>query len=158
KTVGGTGIQLNFTGAQTMSVGDKWRFSTTGPNWNDAGVQAAYNKYLASQYAVAGVGSTHIVGTAGASDITNFQTYLQAGVAGYVFPRAMVELRDAGAPTAWGGSAETEVAWINSLTTAVSGLTSQQRICAGAGNYNTPSPYPGVGGGTFSYRRPGTWS
>jgi len=158
QTPGGTGIRLTFTSSQTMSVGDTWRFSTTGPAWNDAGVQAAYQKYLASQYAVAGVGSTHIVGTAGSSDITNFQTYLQAGVAGYVFPRAMVELRDASPPALWGGSGEAEATWIAALQTVASGLTAQQRICAGGGNYNTPSPYPGVGGGTFSYRRPGTWS
>lgn len=156
--VGGTGIRLGFTTAQTMAVGDTWKFSTVGPQWNDAGVQAAYSKFLASQYAVAGVGSTHLVGTATGGDATNFQAYLQAGTAGYVFPRALVELRDAGAPAAWGGSAETEAAWIAALQTTASGLVAQPRICAGGGQYNTPSPYPGVGGGTFAYRRPGTWS
>ena len=158
QVAGGTGVRLTFTTAQTMSVGDTWTLSTVGMSGNDAGVQAAYNKYLASQYAIQGVGSTHIVGTAGSADITNYQTYLQAGVAGYIFPRAMVELRDAGGPAIYGGSGETEAAWMASLATATSGLTSQPRICAGGGNYNTPSPFPGVGGGTFSYRRPGTWS
>lgn len=158
RVAGGTGLQLNFTGAQTMNLGDSWQFSTTGPNWNDAGVQAAWNKYLASQYAIAGVGSTHIVGTAASGDITNFQTYLQSGVAGFIFPRALVELRDALAPVAWGGSGETEATWMAALETTASGLTAQSRVCAGGGQYNTPSPYPAVNGGTFSYRRPGTWS
>ena len=157
-TAGGTGIQLGFTTAQTMTVGDQWSFGATGMTWNDAGVQAAISKYAASQYAIAGVGSTHIVGVAAGSDITNFQTYLQNLTTGYLYPRAMVELRDAGAPTIWGGSAETEAAWMTSLGTTTSGLVAQARVNPGAGNYNTPSPFPGVGGGTFSYRRPGSWS
>lgn len=158
KTPGGSGIQLGFTTAQTMSVGDSWTFGATGMAWNDAGVQAAISKYSASQYAIAGVGSTHIVGVAGSSDITNFQTYLQALTAGYLYPRALTEFRDAGAPVIYGGSAESEAAWITSLATVANGLTAQARICSGGGNYNTPSPFPGVGGGTFSYRRPGAWS
>jgi hypothetical protein len=158
RAVGGTGILLDFTTAQTMAVGDSWKFSTTAMTWNDTGVQAAINKYFASQYAVSGVGSTHLVGVCASGDVTNYQTYLQAGVAGYVFPRGLCELVDALVPTAWGGSGQTEAAWIAALQTEASGLIAQPRVCAGAGQYNTPSPYPGVGAGSFSYRRPGTWS
>jgi hypothetical protein len=156
-TVGATGITVNF-GAGSLVAGDSWRFGTVGPTWNNAGVSAAYNAFLASQYAVAGVGSTHIVGVAGSGDITAIHTTIQSGTSGYVYERAMVELRDALAPTAWGGSGETEATWINALSLAMSGNTAQPRICAGGGQYNTPSPYANAAGGAPAYRRPGTWS
>ena len=69
-----------------------------------------------------------------------------------------MELRDALAPVAWGGSGETESTWVTALATISSGLTAQSRVCADGGFYNTPSPFPGVNGGTFSYRRPLAWS
>jgi hypothetical protein len=47
---------------------------------------------------------------------------------------------------------------MTSLAATSAALVAQPRICAGGGNYNTPSPFPGVGAGSFSYRRPGTWS
>ena len=160
-TVGGTGITVNF-GAGTLVAGDSWRFSTAAPTWNDAGVQAALNAYFASQYAVAGVGSVHIVGTAAAGDITAFQTYLQAGTTGFVYQRAIVELRDCngGGPggTAWSGTAETEAAWLTAMATVTSGETAQPRICPNGGYYNTPSPFANAAGGTPAYRRPLSWT
>jgi hypothetical protein len=156
-TVGGTGIQINF-GAGTMVAGDYWKFGTVAPTWNDAGVEAALNAFYASQYAVEGVGSIHIVGVCAAGDITAFQTSIQGGTSGYVFNRAIVELRDALAPTAWGGSGETEAAWMASLETAISGDAAQPRICADGGWYNTPSPFANAAGGAPSYRRPLAWS
>ena len=83
---------------------------------------------------------------------------LQGALAGFVFPRAIVELPDANEPTAWGGTGSTEAGWITTLTTITSGLTAQPRIAADGGNYNMPSPYPGVGGAIFSYRRPLAWA
>lgn len=156
-TIGATGVQLNF-GAGTLVAGDFWKFSTVGATWQVSGVQTALTAFFASQYAVEGVGSIHIVGVAGSSDIPTIQTSLQSGVAGYVFTRAMVELRDALAPVAWGGSGETEATWINSLATATSGDTAQPRICADGGWYNTPSPFANAAGGTSAYRRPYAWS
>jgi hypothetical protein len=156
-TVGGTGLQLNFA-AGTMVAGDYWSFSTTAPAWNSAGVAAAYAAFFASQYAVAGIGSAHVVGVAGASDVSAIQTAVQAGTVGYVYSRAIVELRDALAPTAWGGSGESEATWIAALATAVSGENAQSRVCADGGEYNTPSPYANSAGGQPSYRRPLAWS
>ena len=156
-TVGGTGIQLNF-GAGTLEANDTWRFSTTQPQWNDAGFEAALTAFQASQYGVQGVGSAHLVGTSASGDVAALQLTLQAGVAIYEFQRCIVELRDASPPVAWGGSGETEVAWIASLSLAMSGSVAQPRVAADAGNYNTPSPYANAAGGSPSYRRPGAWS
>jgi hypothetical protein len=161
-TVGGTGIQLNF-GAGSMVAGDTWRFSTVAPQWNGAGVAAALAVFQASQYGVAGVGSMHVVGDAmhggsTTSDIVTIQNQLQTGVGIYQYQRAIVELRDAKTPTAWGGSGETESTWIAALSTAVSGDVAQPRICADGGNYNMPSPYANAAGGSPSYRRNLAWA
>ncbi len=156
--VGGTGIQIEF-GSGDLVAGDYWQFSTVGPLWDDSGLQAGLSAYFASQFAVQGVGSIHIVGPcSGSSDIANIQTSLQTGTAGYVYQRAIVELRDALVPTAWGGSGETEAAWITSLATFVSGDAAQPRIAADAGNYNMPSAFANQMGGLPSYRRPLAWA
>lgn len=159
--VGGTGIQLNFSSG-TMQAGDFWRFSTIAPAWNDAGVIAALNAFQLSQYAVAGVGSMHIVGVCGVGDITAFFTTIQGQTSQYLYNRAIVELRDAGftsgGGTAWGGSIETESAWITSLATAMGGASAQPRIAADGGYYNMPSPYASPAGGQPAYRRPLAWA
>lgn len=151
-----TGITLNFA-AGTLVAGDYWRFSTTAPAWNTAGVQAALVALGASQYAIAGWGSTHIVGVSSAAAAASFQTYLDSLAAQFLFTRAIITARDALAPVAWGGSGETETTWINSLATAFS-ATSAKRICVGGGYYNTPTPYPNSAAGSPSYRRPLSWS
>ena len=161
-TVGGTGIRLNF-GAGTMVAGDSWQFSTFAPQWNGAGVSAALAAFQASQYGVAGVGSIHVVGDAmhggsGTSDIATIQTQLQAGVAIFEFDRAILELRDAKNPTAWGGSGETQATWLAALQTAASGLTAEPRICADGPYYNMPSPYANAAGGSPAYRRNLAWA
>ena len=156
-TPGGTGIRLNFA-AGTMVASDYWQFGTTAPAWNDAGLEAALAAFFASQYAVQGVGSSHVVGVANSTDIANVQTALQTGTNGYVYTRAILELRDAAQPVAWGGSGETEATWMAALATQVSGDAAQPRICADGGYYNTPSPFANASGGSPSYRRPLAWS
>ena len=161
-TVGGTGVQVTF-GAGTVKLGDSWRFGTVGPQWNGAGVAAAIAAFQNSQYGVAGVGSVHVVGDAmhggsGVADIATIQTQMQAGVAIYEYKRAIVELRDVLAPTAWGGSGETEAAWMVALSTATSGLTAEARIADDGCGYNMPSPYANAAGGQPSYRRPLAWA
>jgi hypothetical protein len=159
---GGSGVQLNFgAGALAGPSGttyDTWQFGTVGPQWNDAGVEAALAAFFASQYAVEGVGSIHIVGVCAAGDISAIQTSLNTGTTGYVYTRAIVELRDALAPTTYGGSGETEATWMAALETIASGESAQPRICADGGYYNTPSPFANAAGGTPSYRRPLAWS
>lgn len=163
---GGTGITANFgagtmvgpSGPATNPVYDTWQWSTTGPLWNVAGVVAALQAFGASQYAVAGVGSIHIVGPAATSDIASIQTELQTLATQFVFNRAIVELRDASPPTVWGGSAETEAAWIIAMQAIGSASTAQPRVCADGGWYNTPSVYATPDAGLPVYRRPLAWS
>jgi hypothetical protein len=155
---GGTGIQLNF-GVGTMVAGDSWQFGTVGPTWNVAGVTAALAAFFASQYAVEGVGSIHVVGPCtGGSDISSIQTALQTGTSGYVYTRALTELRDVWPPVAWGGSGESEATWMTSLETFVSGDTAQPRVSTDGGYYNMPSAYANSAGGLPSYRRPLAWA
>jgi hypothetical protein len=157
--VGGTGVQINF-GAGDLVAGDYWQFATSAPLWDDAGVQAGWSAYFASQYAVQGVGSAHVVGPcAGSSDIATIQTALQTGTAGYVYQRAIVELRDADPPTVWwGGTAETEAEWMTDLATFVSGDAAQPRVSPDGGYYNMPSAFANQAGGLPSYRRPLAWA
>jgi hypothetical protein len=161
-TVGATGIQVNF-GAGTLIAGDYWSFSTVGPAGNAAGIAAGLAAFQSSQYGVAGVGSVHVVGDmmhggSATDDIPTVQTQLQAGVALYEFQRAIVELRDALVPVAWGGAGETEATWIAALQTATSGLNAHPRVCADGGNYNIQSAYANAAFGTPQYRRPGAWA
>lgn len=156
--VGGTGVQLNF-GAGDMVAGEYWQFSTTAPIWDTSGIAAGIAAYFASQFAVEGVGSVHIIGEcAGSTDISVIQTALQTGTNGFVYQRAMVELRDAYAPVAWGGSGETESAWMTALATFVAGNAAQPRVSPDGGAYNMPSAFANQAGGLPSYRRPLTWA
>lgn len=161
-TVGGTGVQLNF-GAGTIVEGDVWRFYTKPPSTDAAGTLAALAAYQASQFAVEGVGSMHIIGDAmhGGSttdDISAIETQLDAGTAIYQYNRAIVELRDAVPPSMWwGGTAENEATWMTALETAMSGVTAK-RVAPDGGYYNMPSPYANIAGGLPSYRRPLSWT
>src|SRR5215471_2162706 len=156
--VGGTGVQVNF-GVGTMVAGDYWSFSTTGPQPDAAGRAAALAAYFASQFAVQGVGSVHIVGPlSGSTDISTLQTNLQTGTNGYVYQRAICELRDVFPPTAWGGSGESEATWMTSLATFVAGDVAQPRVTPDGGYYNTPSAFANQAGGLPAYRRPLAWS
>ncbi len=152
----GTGITLNF-GAGTMVAGDFWKFSTTAPAGNDAGLQAAVAALAASQYAIAGWGSTHLVGVESAASAANAQSYIEGITSQFLYTRIITDARDALAPVAYGGSGETETTWINSIATAF-GATSAKRVVVSAGYYNTPSPFPKSFAGTPSYRRPLGWS
>jgi hypothetical protein len=156
--VGGTGVQINFGGG-TLVAGDSWQFHTTAPLPDNAGRVAGLAAYFASQFAVQGVGSVHVIGPAsGSTDIANIQTALQTGTNGYVYQRAIVELRDAFAPTTWGGSGETEAAWMTALATFVSGDAAQPRVCADGGYYNMPSAFANQAGGLPAYRRSLAWA
>jgi hypothetical protein len=160
--VGGSGVQVNF-GAGTLKAGDTWRWSTVQPQGNAAGITAALAALQKSQYGVAGVGSIHVVGDmmhggSAVNDISSVQTQLQTGVGIYQFDRAIVELRDAAVPAAWGGAGETEATWIAALQTAVLGLAAQERICANGGNYNMRSVYSSAAFGLPLYRRNLAWA
>lgn len=151
-----TGITINFA-AGTLVAGDYWKFSTTAPAWNTSGIQNALTALAASQYAIAGWGSTHIIGVCSSASAASIQTYIEALTTQFLFTRVIVSARDALAPVAWGGSGETETTWINSIETAFS-ATSAKRVVASAGYYNTPTPFPNSVCGSPAYRRSLAWS
>lgn len=159
-TIVNTGITVTFgTSTQTMIAGDYWSFSTTAPAWNDGGVATALSALAASQYAIQGWGSMHLVGVSAKSDIDNIEGNLDALTSQYIYTRCLTTARDAVPPAPWcgAGSTETEVAWITALTSNFGGAT-DKRICVGAGYYNMPSPFPNTECGTPAYRRPLTWA
>jgi len=152
-----TGITINFA-AGTLVAGDYWSFSTTAQTWDTTGLATALTNLANSQYGVQGWGSLHLVGVCSAATVATLQTDIQAlTTSKYIFSRAIVEARDALAPVAWGGSGETESAWISSLGTAFS-ATDAKRVCVGAGYYNMPSAFPTSAAGLPSYRRPLSWA
>jgi hypothetical protein len=153
---GGTGVSLSFA-AGTLVAGDSWKFGTIAPIWNDAGLTAALAAFFASQYAIAGVGSIHIVGTCIATDLAAVQTALTSGTNGYVYTRVLCELADAAQPVAWGGAGQTEAAWMTAIEAVVSGVTAV-RVDADGGHYNMTSPYANAAGGLPAYRRPLAWA
>lgn len=151
-----TGVTLDF-GAGDLVTGDVARFQTIAPAWNIAGVQSAINALATSVFAVQGWGSMHLVGPISAADAQTLDGYIDSLRQQYNFARILVSCRDALAPTAWGGSGETEATWMTSIETAFS-ATSAKRTCVGAGYYNTPSAFPNAAAGVPSYRRSGTWA
>ena len=157
---GMTGVGLTFS-AGTLAIGDQWTLGTTPPHWTNADVVAALAAYQASQFAVAGVGSAHVVGTCnagGSDDISAIQTQLQSGTSTYTFNRAIAELDDASPPVLYGGSGETTLAWETRIAADVAGDANQPRVAADGGFYNTPSPFANSSAGAPSYRRPLAWS
>jgi hypothetical protein len=87
----------------------------------------------------------------------SIQNQLQAGVALYEFQRAIVHVRDALVPTAWGGSGETEATWIAAVALAESAVAAPRVLVCG-GDYNTPSCYNNPAGGLPAYRRNLGWA
>ena len=152
----GTGLTLNFTAA-SMVAGDTYKFGTTPPRTDTGGVSDALDAFKASQYAVAGIGSCHIVGFFDGADLGAIQGYLAALKTRFIYTRAICELRDVSPASVWGGTAETEADWIDDVTDDVSAL-SADRVCPCAGNYNMPTAFPTPTAGTPSYRRNLAWA
>ncbi len=151
-----TGITLNFA-AGTLVATEQYWFKTVAPAPNAAGVTAAIQALQASPYAINGWGSMKLVGIAAAADVATWQTNLDTAATSFgVFTRMLTDCRDASPATNWGGTGETEAAWMTSIQTAFS-ATSAKREGVAAGYYNIPSAYPNLGT-TFRYRRPGGWA
>lgn len=158
-----TGVTLNF-GAGDLEVDDYWRFSTTAPKTNTAGLQAAIDAFAASDYALAGVGMIHIVQPLSGTEVNTLQGWVggspdgSGGIAAdHVYTRVLVDTVDATTPVAWGGAGQTEAAWMAAVTASYASADSK-RTLAGAGYYNTPSVYQTAVAGLPSYRRCASWS
>lgn len=152
-----TGITLNFA-AGNLVKGDTAQVGTTEPLWNDAGVEAALQAFQASPYAIGGVGSMFLVGTAAGTDTSTIDTNGMTPLAnGYVYNRLIENCRDVLCPVAYGGTGETEAVWMTSIETAYSSV-SAERACVSAGFYNMPSAFRNPAAGSPAYRRPLSWT
>jgi hypothetical protein len=155
----GTGITLNFSlsGTGTIVAGDYVRFKTTEPLANTAGVQACLAAIQASSYGAVGWGSTHILGKWGGTDATAIQGFLETmKTSAKIFTRAIIGVDDASPGAVWGGTGETEAAWMTRIMADFSAVDAK-RINACAGHYNMPGQIP-IGGVLPLYRRPLSWA
>lgn len=151
-----TGITLNFAAGDVVA-NDTYKFSTVAPAGNDAGVTAAIAALQASPYALAGWGSMHLIGPINGPSCTVYQGNLDTAATSFdVFTRMLTEARDASPSTTWGGSGETEQAWMTSLQSSFSAVQARREGVSG-GHYNMASAFP-ILGTTFRYRRPLQWS
>ncbi len=151
-----TGLTLNFS-AGTLVTGDYATFSCIGPKTDTASIIACLTALQNGPYAVAGWGSLHIVEELTGADAATISTYLDTMATNFQYTRAIASTRDASPPRIWGGTAETETAWILAIQTDVSALSSKRELVT-AGHYNTPSAFPNPIGGSPRYRRPLSWS
>lgn len=153
----GTGLTLHFA-AGTLTAGDFFKFSSTAPAWDVGSVEACIAKYEESQYALAGVGSMHLVGICSGANAATFGSDMADLEEEKTYARLITSARDVIVPTAWGGSGgEDEATWIASLASGFSAV-SAKRIVSSAGNYNMPSPYPNDVAGSPRYRRNLSWA
>ncbi len=156
--ISGTGLTLNFA-AGTLVAGDKAQFSTTAPVWDTGSVAACLDAIRASQYAVAGWGSAHLVGSLDGSDATTVGTHLESLATTFqLYQRLIMASRDVVLQTAWGGDGgETEAEWMADVAADFAAV-SARRILVTAGHYNMASAYPNIHLGSPAYRRPLSWA
>ncbi len=150
-----TNVVLNFA-AGTLVAADVFTFGTTAPAWNDAGISACETALGLSAYAITGWGGQLVAGIGAGTDATAIEGYLDTFATNDIFTRLIMSARDASPPIAYGGTAETDAAWVASIQTSFSAV-SAKRVGPGGGFYNTPSAYP-ILGTIFTYRRPLAWS
>jgi hypothetical protein len=153
--IAGTGITLNFA-AGTLLLAGYSTFGCTEPLTDNASILACLTALQASQYAVAGWGSMHIVGARTGANATTINGYLNTLATGYVFTRAIIGVRDAALPAAYGGAGETDSVWSAAVALDYSAVDAK-RIDAVAGHYNVPSAYPIAAAGAPRYRRSGAF-
>ncbi len=154
--VADTGLTLNFTSA-SLDTGDYFQFGTTEPLIATGDVSDAIDVFKTSQYAVAGVGSIHIVGPFSGADADTIAGYIDDLVEFFIYNRAMIELEDASPPAVWGGSAVDEPTWVAAEATEASSVSST-RACLVAGSYNMPSAYNNPHAGSPRFRRNLAWA
>jgi hypothetical protein len=156
-----TGITLNFTTA-TIALGDTFSTSTTEPLWTDGELQSALNAFAASPYGTAGIGLAVIAGKAAGTDATAVSGYLVTLAAANqpVYTDCLMHARDASpAVSPWGGTAEAESAWMSSIETSFSAVSSADgQVSVSAGHYNMQSNYYTLLGMTPRFRRPASFS
>jgi hypothetical protein len=158
-TIPGTGIIIDF-GTGTLVTGDTIQFSTIAPIWASGDIATGLQALLSSPYAATGFGGVHLVGNCTGAIASLFQSAspgLEQLAASYIFTRGMAAARDASPPASWGGTAETESAWMTAIE-ADYVAASAKRVLAGAGHYNMQSAFANSMAGTPIFRRSLTWA
>lgn len=154
-----TGITIDF-GAGTLVAGDVFQFSTIAPTWASGDIATALAALLASSYAAVGWGGgVHLVGDCTGANASLFQsasTGLEQLAAGFIYTRGMVSVRDASPPAKWGGTGETESAWMTAIELDYIAC-SAKRVLSGAGRYNVQSAFINSMAGQPIMRRSLTW-
>ncbi len=152
----GTGLTLNFAAGDINKDGTA-TFGCTEPLPDTSGVQACLVALEASPYSVTGWGTLVIGGVWTGAEAATIQGFLDTMVNSKTWTRAILSVRDADLPVAYGGSGEDDPTWAADIASDVSAL-SAKRICMAAGHYNIPSQFPVVSAGLPRYRRPGMWA
>ncbi len=151
--IANTGLTINW-GTGTYVAGDVMTAGTTEPLTDTAGVVACLDALRASPYGVTGWGSMVVTGWWTGAEAGTLQLTLDTlANPNYIFTRMMLAARDASPPAAYGGTGETDAAWIAALQTSYSAC-SAKRVAANGGFYNMPSAFPNPVAGAPRYRRP----
>lgn len=147
--------------AGTLVAGDVITCGTVAPAWATSGISACIAVFQASQYAVTGIGSTHVVGPCSGANASTIAGYFDTLATGYIFGRVKLDVRDASPPILYGGTAEADATWAAAIISDFSAV-SAKRALGGAGFYNMPTAFPAGAGGGYAgaprYRRPLTWA
>ncbi len=151
-----TGLTLTFAGGN-LAVGDTATFGCTEPLPDTSGVEACLIALEASPFSTSGWGSMHITGPWTGAEAGVIEGFLDTMVTSKTWTRAILTVRDAGLPLAYGGDGESEEDWYGAIISDTSAL-SAKRICMCAGHYNVPSKFQVPIAGLPVYRRPGAWA
>lgn len=145
--VANTGLTLNFS-AGTLNVGDVFTWTSTEPAWSDATVTSAIQSLQGMN--VPPYVDILIAGASANADATAFDAQMNALFLKKRFARLILHARD----VLWGGtSTESEVTWMNAISTDYSTFQSVNgRTHVTAGHYNFISPISQV-----QFRRPLLW-
>jgi hypothetical protein len=158
-TIPGTGIIIDF-GTGTLIAGDVIQFSTIAPTWASGDVASGLQAILGSPYAAIGFGGVQLVGNGTGALASLFQSAapgLEQLAAAYLYTRGMMAARDVSPPAKWGGTGETEAAWMSAIELDFVAASAKRVLC-GAGHYNMPSAFVNSMAGTPNYRRSLTWA
>jgi hypothetical protein len=156
----GTGLVLALS-AGALVTGDYFQFSTIAPAWGTSDLTNAMQAWLDSPYSSVGWGGgMHLVGVSDATVAAMFQSGspgLEQLAGAFTFSRGMMSARDASPPVEWGGTGETEPAWLAAINADFATVDAKRVLCGG-GHYNMPSAFPSAVAGQPLFRRPIAWA
>lgn len=137
-TIPRTGITINF-GVGTWVAADEYRWNTTGPIWDDAGVTSCIDSLAAATQKFRLI---HLVGDLGSSSAVTFAAKLEELATAYRYVGLLGHARD------FQAADSDEDGWIDALAADYASFSSP-RVSVAAGHYRVSSPIDGN-----KYRRP----